>query len=126
MGRDFLALLDNGVGGFAHDDAGEPHRSSGMRAATLFDDVGIVFKYAYVVERHAEPLRYALRKRRLVALSTRKRADHDINPAAGHHLDIGAFARIAAGGFEVAAEPDASQSLAFARLNASPLDAFPV
>src|SRR5262252_8022230 len=40
MGRDVLALLDNRISGFAHDDTGEAHRSGGVRAATLLDDVG--------------------------------------------------------------------------------------
>src|SRR5262252_2705849 len=30
MGRDVLALLDNRISGFAHDDAGEAHRPGGV------------------------------------------------------------------------------------------------
>src|SRR5262249_809474 len=87
---------------------------------------GIVFKYLHALEWHAEPLRHALRERRLVALSAGQRADHDINPAMRLHRDVGAFARIAAGRFEVAGEPDAAQPLALAGFAAPPLDAFPI
>ena len=52
-----------------------------MRAAAFFDDVGVAFEDVHVVERHAEPFRHALRKRRFVALSARQRADDDIDPA---------------------------------------------
>ena len=80
----------------------------------------------HVVERHAEPFRHALRERRLVALPARQRADHDVDAAVRMHGDVGALARIAAGRFEVAAEPDAAQPLALARLGAALLEALPV
>ena len=40
--------------------------------------------------------------------------------------DIGALARIAAGGFEIAAQPDAAQPLSFARFGAALLETFPI
>src|SRR5271170_2184190 len=42
------------------------------------------------------------------------------------HGDIGALARIASGGFEVAAQPDAAQALALASLGAALLEALPI
>src|SRR5579872_185939 len=126
IGGDPFALFDNGVAGLAHDDAGEPHGAGRVRAATLLDDIGIVFKYEYVLERHAEPLRHALRKRRFVALSAGKRADYNVNATMRMHFDIGAFARIAAGRFQIAAQPDAAQSLAFTCCAAPPLEAVPI
>ena len=126
MGGDFLALLDDGVGGLAHDDAGKPHRAGGMRAAAFLDDVGVVFEHIDVVERHAEPLRHALRERRFVRLAARQRADHDIDAAGRVHCDVGALARIAAGGFEITAKPDAAQLLALLRFGAPLPESFPV
>src|SRR5215472_3143031 len=61
-----------------------------------------------------------------MALSAGQRADHDVDPAVGLHRDVGAFARIAAGRFQVAAEPDAAQPLAFACFATPPLKAFPI
>ena len=62
-----------------------------------------------VVERHAEPFGDALGKRGFVALPARQRADHDIDPALRLHGDVGALARIAAGRFQIVAQPDAAQ-----------------
>ena len=126
VGGDLLALLDDQVGGVAHDDAGEPHRARRVRAAAFLDDVGVALVDIDVVERHAEPLRHALRKRGLVALPARERADHDVDPALRMHGDVGALARIAAGGFEIAAQPDAAQPLALARFGAAALETRPV
>ena len=42
------------------------------------------------------------------------------------HGDVGALARIAAGGFEITAQPDAAQALPLARLGAAALEARPV
>ena len=126
MRGDLLALLDDGVGGLAHDDAGEPHRAGGMRAAAFLDDVGVAFDDVHVVERHAKPFGDALREGGLVALPARERADHDIDAALRMHGDIGALARIAAGGFEITAQPDAAQLLALARLGAALLETLPV
>ena len=111
MRRDFLALLDDEVGSLAHDDAGKPHRARGMRAAALFDDVGVALEDVHVVERHPEPFRDALRESCFVALSARQRADDDINTALRVHGDVGALARIAAGRFKVTAKSDAAQKL---------------
>ena len=61
MCGDFLALRDDQIGRVAHDDAAEPHRPGRMRAAALLDDVGVAFDDVHVVERHAKPLRHALR-----------------------------------------------------------------
>ncbi len=126
MGGDLLALLDDRVGGVAHDDAGKPHRARGMRAAAFLDDVGVALVDVDVVERHAEPFRHALRERGLVALPAGQRADHDVDPALRMHGDVGALARIAAGGFEVTAKPDAAQPLALARLGAALLESLPI
>src|SRR6185312_13669510 len=110
----------------AHDDAGQPHGARRMRAAAFLDDVGVAFEHVHVVERHAEPFRHALGERRLVALAARQRADHDVDLAAAVHGDIGALARIAAGGFQVAAQADAAQPLAPARFGAALLETAPV
>ena len=126
VGGDFLALLDDGVGSIAHDDAGEPHRAGGMRAAAFLDDVGVAFVDIDVVERHAEPFRHALREGRFVALPAGERADHDVDPALRMHRDVGALARIAAGGLEVTAKPDAAQPLALARFGAALLKSSPI
>ena len=97
-----------------------------MRTAALLDDIGVVFENVHVVERHAEPFRHALRKCRLVALPAGQRADHDIDAALRLHRNVGALARIAAGGFEVTAKSDAAQPLAPARLGAAPLKSLPL
>src|SRR3984885_15225 len=79
MRGDFFALLDDDIGRLAHDDAGEPHRARGMRAAAFLDDVGVALVDIDIVEWHAEPFRYALRKGRLVTLPAGQRADDDID-----------------------------------------------
>ena len=99
---------------------------AGMRAAAFLDDVGVALDDIDVVERHAEPLGHALREGGLVALPARQRADHDVDLAARLHGDIGALARIAAGGFEVTAQSDAAQPFAFLRRGAALLETSPI
>ena len=126
MRGDFPALLDDEVGGLAHDDSGQPHGTGGMRAAAFFDDVGVAFEDVHVVERHPEPFRDALRKSRFVALSARQGADDDIDPAFRTNGDIGSLARIAAGGFQIVAQADAAQTFSPARFGAAAFEALPV
>src|SRR5215469_6452889 len=61
-----------------------------------------------------------------MALPARQRADDDVDLALRLHGDVGALPRIAAGGFEIAAKPDAAQPLAFARLGAALVKSLPV
>jgi len=42
MGGDPAAFIDDRIGGPADDDAGEPHRAGGVRAASDRDNVGIM------------------------------------------------------------------------------------
>jgi hypothetical protein len=61
-----------------------------------------------------------------VALPAGQRADHDVDAAMRMHGDVGALARIAAGGLQITAQPDAAQALPPARLGAAALEARPV
>ena len=55
MAGDAQPLLDDDVRGVQHDDAGEPQRAAGMRAAADRDAVGVAGHEPHAVERHAEP-----------------------------------------------------------------------
>ena len=58
-----------------------------MRARAHAHDVGVALNEAHAVERNAEPFDDHLRERCLVPLPARLRAERDINPALGQHLD---------------------------------------
>ena len=49
------AFIDDRIGGPADDDAGEPHRAGGVRAASDRDNVGIMGHDANSFERNAQP-----------------------------------------------------------------------
>src|ERR1700722_5064835 len=97
-----------------------------MRAAAFLNDVGVVLVDIDIVEWHAEPFRYALRKGRLVTLPAGQRADHDIDAPFRMHSDVSSLARVTERGFDIVAKPDAAQTLALARLSAATPKTFPV
>jgi len=68
---DALALRDQCVRRIADDDAREPHRSAGMRAAAHGNHVGIALDQTHAVEGNAEPIRDELCEARPVSLSAR-------------------------------------------------------
>ena len=67
------------VRGVQHDDAGEPQRAAGMRAAADRDAVGVAGHEAHAVDRHAEPFGDELREAGLVSLALRHGADDDFD-----------------------------------------------
>ena len=80
-----------------------------MRAAADRHDVGVALDQPDAVDLDAEPFADALRKAGLVALAARQRADGDVDAAFRMHMDLGVFARRAAGDFEIVRKPDAAQ-----------------
>src|SRR5690242_20555440 len=112
MAGDLQPLLDDLVRGVEHDDAAEPERAAGMRAAADRNAIGVARHELHRIYRHAEPFGDQLRKARLVALPLGCRADDDFDRAAdrafrlyGH---LGLFARRAGRGVDIIGDPDAA------------------
>src|SRR5712675_2380388 len=112
MAGDAQPLLDDLVRGVEHDDAAEPQRPAGMRAAADRDAVGVAGDQLDAVDRHAEPFGDQLREAGLVALALRRGADHNLDGAAHRairlHRDLGLLARRAGRGVDVIGDADAA------------------
>ena len=94
---DFRRLLDHRLRRLAHHHAAHAHRARRMRAAADRHDVGVALDEPDAVDVDAEPFADALREAGLVALAAGQRADRDVDAALGQHVDLGIFARRAAG-----------------------------
>src|SRR5204863_7706576 len=112
MAGDAQSLLDDLVRGVEHDDAAEPQRPAGMRAAANRDAVRVAGDELDAVDRYAEPFGHQLREAGLVALALRGRADDDLHGAAHRafrlHRDLGLLARRAGRGVDVIGDTDAA------------------
>ena len=112
MCGDRLALGDQGVDRLSRRDADQPHRAARMRAAADRDKVGVVGDEADFSERDLQPVADQLRKARLVPLPAAHGADDQLDRAVGADRQLGAFARDAAGHFDVICDADAAAQAA--------------
>ena len=124
--RDGLALLDHQFGSAAHHDSRHPHRPRRVRTAPFRDNIGIPGDQADAFERHPEPVGDALGEGRLVPLSARQRADHDVDRSRGTYRDLRPLDGKAAGDLDRVGEPDAAQPAPRPRLLAPRREPVPV
>ena len=110
MGGDPAAFIDDRIGGPADDDAGEPHRAGGVRAASDRDNVGIMGDDADSFERNAQPVGHELGKTRLVSLAARQRADHDVDAAIRVDKNFRPLARHSACCLDIVGNPNSAQA----------------
>src|SRR5205814_1670368 len=130
MARDLQPLLDDLVRGVEHDDAAEPERPAGMRAAADRDALGVAGHEPDAVDRHAEPLGDQLCEARLVPLALRYGADDDLDRAADRpvrlHGHFRLLARCAGRGVDIIRNPDAAAFAAPPRFRAPRRKTMPV
>src|SRR6516165_11493581 len=97
-----------------------------MRTASDADDVGIARDDIDAVWRYEEKVTDDLRETGLMTLTTRLRADDDINAPVGRHGNLRAFLGSADRGLDIVRKAQAEQLAAARGFQATRLEATPV
>src|SRR6516164_1797708 len=97
-----------------------------MRTASDADDVGIARDDIDAVWRYEEKVTDDLRETGLMTLTTRLRADDDINVPVGRHRNLSAFLGSADRGFYIIREAQTEQLAVLRGLQATRLETTPV
>src|SRR5439155_781418 len=124
--RDFLAALDDGVGGFDDRSAARGDRPGSSRAAAGDELVAVPLEQPDALERNAEALAQHLSERRGMALAVIERAGDQRHRAVRLEADATHLLARGRGHFQIAADPEPAQlaplaALALARPKTAPV-----
>ena len=124
--RHQLALCDDGLAGLHHQGAGEAHGAIRMGAAARFHQRGVAAREPHIPGRDAQHIRHHLGEARLVALTRRLSAHHQLDAPFGIDRQLHPLMGRAHRRLHGVGEADAREFAALARRRPPRLKAIPV